>query len=94
MKKRAGTTAAPRFESRILGFVDILGFRSIVARMRDDPRLYETIRDMLDLLLRQEKVLSKYRKQRTRGGKASVPPRGSPSNITMTAFSDCYVICS
>ena len=50
-----------RFDKRFLAFVDILGFRSIVARMANEPELFATVRDALKTVDKQAQTFQKYR---------------------------------
>lgn len=71
------------YEKRVVAFVDILGFRSLVTRMATEPDLFETIRDALEsvmeygIMSRQAVVLNSHYRE---------------SGIEMSAFSDCYAI--
>ena len=87
---------ATGFEQRFVGFVDILGFRSIVARMLDDPQVFRTIRDALKTVARQATYFRKYRTDFNAARRARMR-RGGVSfvgdmKLQMTAFSDCYIV--
>ena len=43
--------AKSRIDNRFIAFVDILGFSSLVERMRQEPRLFSTVRDALRVIL-------------------------------------------
>ena len=73
-------------ENRFVAFIDILGFREIVASMSNDPGTVVFIRDVLKTVQKQERRIS--RERRSLQGASFLPP----SRIEMTAFSDCYVI--
>lgn len=79
-----------------MAFVDILGFRDIVARMQEERELFSTVRDALKTIDKQARKFRDYRVARKQShqellasGKA---PLTSPPHLQMTAFSDCYVI--
>jgi hypothetical protein len=84
-----------QFEDRVVAFIDILGFRQIVDSMARNPARFQLIRDVLEIIQRQERKLSRARQaeaereRRRQPGTASLLP---PSAIEMTAFSDCYVV--
>ncbi len=87
------------FDERYLGFVDILGFRSLVKQMDSNLDLFDTVRDTLKTLDRLAGECQEYRlRARRRRSKiidqGSVPlvPKGLLTQLQMTAFSDCYVI--
>lgn len=79
-----------------MAFVDILGFRDIVARMRKKQGLFSTVRDALKTIDKQARKFRDYRvagkqthEQLLASGKV---PLAGPPHLQMTAFSDCYVI--
>jgi hypothetical protein len=80
------------FKERFVAFVDILGFRDIVRRMQSEHALFVTARDALKTIEEQSKRIEEYRllcnRPRT-GHRASFL---SPTDLEMTAFSDCYLI--
>jgi hypothetical protein len=87
---------AKTFDQRVVAFVDILGFRNIVARMNKEPHLFATVRDALKTINSQAQQFRQYqtatglaRKVVLRGGAA---PLVQPTHFEMTAFSDCYVL--
>lgn len=84
------------FEDRFVAFVDILGFRDIVARMHREHRLFSAVRDALKTIDNQSRQFRNYRvarKQSHRNILASGKlPLSPPTELQMTAFSDCYVI--
>lgn len=93
------STKKSTFEQRFVGFVDILGFRSLVKQMDDDPTLFRTVRDTLKTLEQHAEECRAYRRSALRRRRAiikqgSVPllPASLLSSLQMTAFSDCYVI--
>lgn len=63
--------------SRLVGFIDILGFAGLVRQIERRPKLFRIIRDTLDIVMEQER--------RTRA-------RSRVAKVRVTAFSDCYVI--
>jgi hypothetical protein len=86
----------PVLEDRVVAFVDILGFREIVAGMTRSPESVAFIRDVLKVVQRQERKISRDRRiqqlrDRThkRRGLVALVPQSRPA---MTAFSDCYVL--
>lgn len=87
-------TSSTLFEDRFVAFVDILGFREIVAGMKRDPSRAQFIRDVLKTVQKQERRISRERRNLHRMEQRRHPHRGSlhsPSGTEMTAFSDCYV---
>jgi hypothetical protein len=84
------------FEDRFVAFVDILGFRDIVARMETEPGLFSTVRDALKTIDKQAREFRDYRAARKQSHEALLAsgkvPLTSPPHLHMTAFSDCYVI--
>lgn len=85
---------ARTFVKRFVALVDILGFKSIVDRMHDDPGLFRTVRDMLKTAARQATRFDKYR---AKFNPARRDPRRSISfvadmRLEMTAFSDSFVV--
>lgn len=88
------------FERRFLGFVDVLGFRSIVTRMDRQPRLFQTVRNSLKVVSEQAERFGKYRKnfnaarreRRRRGGIVFLSDMFGDIKLQMTAFSDCYIV--
>jgi hypothetical protein len=91
------TTASPGhginpFTKRFVAFVDILGFTEIVNGMVSGKNNdFQNIRDALSTIDKQVEGFDEYRRLC-----APLPaPRVSllpPSDVTMTAFSDCYLI--
>jgi hypothetical protein len=78
-----GPPSLGAYEKRVIAFVDILGFRSLLARMPQEPDLFETIRDALESVM-EYGIASRQ---------APVLDRSYiPTGLEMTAFSDCYVI--
>ncbi len=79
-----------------MAFVDILGFRDIVVRMKSEPGLFSTVRDALKTIDKQAREFRNYRAARKQSYAAVLAsgklPLTSPSHLYMTAFSDCYVI--
>jgi len=87
---------ARTFEQRFVAFVDILGFRDVVARMRTEPQLFRTVRDALKTISSQAQQFREYRRatglarmRLLRGGAVQLL---QPTHLEMTSFSDCYVI--
>src|SRR5437879_2017989 len=83
-------------EDRIVAFVDILGFRDIVARMQEEQGLFSTVRDALKTIDEQAREFRDYARRatslhQTHLAKGKVPLT-DPPHLQMTAFSDCYVI--
>jgi hypothetical protein len=85
----------PLFTNRFVAFVDILGFQEIVQRMETTPELFDTVRHALRTIRDQSNAFGEYRaekrevsKKRAARGKES----SRPTDIAMTAFSDCYVV--
>src|ERR1700686_5154106 len=85
----------PLFKNRFVAFVDILGFQEIVQRMETTPKLFDTVRHALRTIRDQSNAFGEYRaekrevsKKRAARGKES----SRPTDIAMTAFSDCYVV--
>jgi hypothetical protein len=83
-----------RFEKRFIAFVDILGFANIVERMPKEDHLFANVRDALKYVVRQEREVRLYRREKREKTKekvrqASLVPKTS---LQMTAFSDCYVL--
>ncbi len=84
------------FEDRYVAFVDILGFRNIVARMEREQGLFSTVRDALKTIDEQAREFRNYRVARKKSHEALIAsgqvPLTPPPQLQMTAFSDCYVI--
>ena len=84
------------FEDRFVAFVDILGFRDIVARMQSEPALFSMVRDALKTIDKQARQFRDYRAALMQSHEAIIAsgkaPLTRPSHLNMTAFSDCYVI--
>lgn len=88
------------FDDRYLGFVDILGFRSLVKEMDSNPGLFDTVRDTLKTLERLAGECQEYRRRARRRhhskiieqGSVPLVPKSLLTQLQMTAFSDCYVI--
>ena len=84
-------------EDRLVAFIDILGFREIIKGMADEPGKADFIRDVLKIVQKQERKISRERRNEERrirrhtGRTAWLLP---PARLEMTAFSDCYVISS
>lgn len=87
---------ARTFETRIVAFVDILGFRDIVARMMKEPETFDTVRDALKTIDAQAEGFRRYRKETGTSRKellrGRVVPLVQTTHLEMTAFSDCYVL--
>jgi hypothetical protein len=79
------------FQRRYVAFIDILGFKNLIARMADEPKLFRTVRDTLKELQGQARTFEKYRAevQAPRPGRVQLLP---DTDLQMTAFSDCFVI--
>jgi hypothetical protein len=77
------------FPQRFVAFVDILGFRDLVARMSRDEHLFKSVRDALKDLDAQTRNFRAYRRRKRTKGVANLVPK---TNLQMTAFSDCYVL--
>lgn len=79
------------FEQRFVAFIDVLGFRGLVARMTAEPELFRTVRDSLKEVQKQAKIFSRYRAalNARKPGLVLLPRK---SDLQMTAFSDCFVI--
>lgn len=82
-----GRSASPpadgSFERRVVAFVDILGFRSLLRRMGNEPSLFDTLRDALETVA----------DHRTAAAQAAVFDSSYLHNgLEMSAFSDCYAI--
>ena len=75
------------FEDRFLAFVDILGFRHLVKRMKTEPDLLPTVRNALKGIDNQVGYFKQYYEERQKR-----PGKDSLSDLSMVAFSDCYVI--
>ncbi len=79
-----------------MAFVDILGFRDIVARMQKEKELFSTVRDALKTIDKQAREFRDYRVERKQSYEAILAsgkaPLTDPPHLQMTAFSDCYVI--
>ena len=85
-----------RFQQRFIAFVDILGFRDLVARMSRDEHLFTSVRDALKDLDAQSRTMRAYRRKRrnqteSQAAESSVS-LAPKTNLQMTAFSDCYVL--
>jgi hypothetical protein len=90
------TCRKPPFDNRVVGFIDILGFKDVVKRMDEEPRFFATIRNALKGLDKQALLLQKYRLEGDKK-RQSTQQRGIASllpiiTLHMTAFSDCYVL--
>jgi hypothetical protein len=84
------------FEQRYIAFVDVLGFANVVERMENERHVFNTVRDVLKSLDNQAQIFRKYR-QSMRAKREATRRKGSaplipPSDLQMTAFSDCYVL--
>ena len=77
------------FQQRFIAFVDILGFKNLVARMSEDEHLFRSVRDALKHLDTQSRNFRAYRKRPRNNAIASLTPK---TDLQMTAFSDCYVL--
>jgi hypothetical protein len=88
--------AVKGFQNRYVAFVDILGFRSIIERMREEPRPFRTIRDTLKIVARQATTLNKYRSEFNKQRRARLSKGGvsfvGDMHLEMTVFSDSFVI--
>lgn len=84
------------FDDRFVAFVDILGFRNLVAKMEEDRELFEMVRDALKTIRGQAQRFREYRVKLAQSHKAIIANGKGPltptSDLQMTAFSDCYVI--
>jgi hypothetical protein len=85
------------WEERFVAFVDILGFKDLVNRMHDEPRLYLMVRNALDSIDAQARRIDKFRLRMRQRRTAAKKSHGgiflmSPPRLEMTAFSDCYLI--
>jgi len=78
-----------RFQDRYIAYVDILGFSSLVSRIAEDRNLFALIRDTLKHLNEQTNNVRQYRRRKRDPKHAQIV---RPTNLQMTAFSDCYVI--
>ena len=84
---------APAFTKRFVAFVDILGFKSIVDRMTDDPAVFRTVRDALKTAARQASRFEKYRSKFNTDRRAlKAVSLVSDMRLEMTAFSDSFVV--
>jgi hypothetical protein len=79
-----------------VAFVDILGFRDIVARMQKEKELFSTVRDALKTIDKQAREFRDYRVERKQSHEAILArgkaPLTDPPHLQMTAFSNRYVI--
>lgn len=84
------------FDDRFVAFVDILGFRGIVSRMRGERKLFLTVRDALKIINAQSRQFRDYRVARKQSHERFLAngetPSSPPTQLQMTSFSDCYVI--
>lgn len=78
-----GSHSVSNYEKRVVAFVDILGFRSLLTRMATEPELFETIRDALESVM-EYGIMSRQ--------SAALNSHYHESGIEMSAFSDCYAI--
>jgi hypothetical protein len=89
---RSGECADDPFEGRFVAFVDVLGFCDLVNRAKADRRTFEWLRDALARIDAQAQRLEEYRQlcsSPVPGRVVSSLPR---TDVTMTAFSDCYLL--
>src|SRR2546427_12703954 len=84
----ANNPSHTRFEDRFVAYVDVLGFRDIVKRMHKEPALFDMTRYTLDFINKQVGNLKDYREKKRSGARSVLPP----SQLQMSAFSDCYVV--
>jgi hypothetical protein len=84
------------FEKRYVALVDVLGFKSLIARMNAEPRLFRTIRDALKVVDKQSRAFRKYRTTFNAERRARVEAGGvsfvGDMRLQMTAFSDSFVV--
>lgn len=71
------------YEDRVVSFVDVLGFRSLLARMPNEPDLFETIRGALESI-REHGISSRQA--------VLLDKSYLPTGLEATGFSDCYTV--
>jgi hypothetical protein len=84
------------FGERFVAFVDVLGFTDIISRMSRQKELFNTVRDALKAIDRQAREFQQYRqnhrKKHEKMLRDNKVPLTPPTDLQMTAFSDCYVL--
>ena len=83
---------ANSFEDRVVAFIDIIGFRTVVEDARTDGETFKTVRDALNTINEQVQRFEKYRQWRESLNLTARAVLSVGNPVEMTAFSDCYLI--